>query len=643
MEPHAWDRLQEMYHAALQVPTGQRCDFVARACDFDPVLKKQICSLLKADESSPEFLKAPIFGLGLRILSGDDSTELPETPDADELISLTIDGRYLVESRLAVGGMARVYVARDLKLPPRRVVVKVLLDKSLRNERIAKKFDQEREALARVNHPGVVHITDAGWLADKPYIVMQYVEGVSLRETIAARPEGMEFDRAALIIKGIGAALNAVHEKQIYHRDLKPENIMVQGPGSASEHILVLDFGIAKVKGSLIASSTATGAGTMGTVVYMSPEQLRGDEVTAASDVYSFAVIAYEILTGRRPFIPDTPAHLLELQRQGVRAKPAVLRPRLSEDAEAIILNGLAFEPKSRSRGAGEFGDRLSRALLTEGPFDWERVPTTPMPPAGNNAPALTNPLDSPQLPNGPKAIRQTEETSLEPARKPRASRWLMLGAAAVLLLTVMIGSYWLISGNGKWFGTSPNSRSGSSLPHRTLTYSLTVQKMRDGLPYQDPFESSGQEIFENGYKFRLNVSSRQAGYLYVFNEGPPEKDQTSFTIIYPTPATNEGSRLEQNQNMQTNWNTFSGERGTERFWIIWSAAEVMPIEIARHEAFKNKEGAIVDAEVARNLRDFLSEHSMPAPETTKDTVKQRTSVRASGDLLVKLLELEHR
>jgi hypothetical protein len=218
-----------------------------------------------------------------------------------------------------------------------------------------------------------------------------------------------------------------------------------------------------------------------------------------------------------------------------------------------------------------------------------------------------------------------------------------VFAVTAVLMIGAMTGGYWLISRNGGLFGEPANSRSASSSPHRTLTYSLTVQKMRNGLPYEDPFESSGQEIFENGYKFRLNVSSRQAGYLYVFNEGPPEKDQTSFTIIYPTPATNEGPRLEQNQKMQTNWNTFSGEKGTERFWIIWSAAEVMPIEIARHEAFKNKEGAILDAEVARSLRAFLSEHSIPEPETTKDTAKQRTSARAGGDLLVKLLELEHR
>jgi len=99
---------------------------------------------------------------------------------------------------------------------------------------------------------------------------------------------------------------------------------------------------------------------------------------------------------------------------------------------------------------------------------------------------------------------------------------------------------------------------------------------------------------------------------------------------------------LEQNQDLQTNWNTFSGETGTERLWIVWSATAVTALEIARYESFKNN-GAITEAATARSLRDFLSEHSIPEPETTKDTAKQRTSVRASGDLLVKLLELEHR
>jgi serine/threonine protein kinase len=646
MEPHTWDRIQEVYYLALPLSATERIDFVARECGYDPFLTREICSLLQADESDSRFLEAPVFELGLRVIHSDPRTLSTEVTDpADELVGSTVDGRYVVGNRLAVGGMARVYVARDLRLHQRRVVVKVLLDESLRNEWVVQKFQQEREALARVDHPGVVNILDAGELPDKtPYLVMQYVDGVSLREMIATNPEGIEFPRAASIIRGIGAALNAVHEKKIYHRDLKPENIMLQRLGPAEEHVKILDFGIAKVKESLIGPSTMTGAGTMGTIAYMSPEQLRGDRVAAASDLYSFATMAFEILTGRRPFVSDTPAHLAEMQRQGVRAKPADLRPRLPEEAEAIILNGLAFEARARSLSASEFGDRLSRALLAGEDDGFEQEASSGRSREAAATPDLATKLDSIQSPRASSATAQTQETTFISDEKSRPERWLVFAVAAVLIIGAMTGSYWLISRNGSLFGKSANSRPGSSSPHRTLTYSLTVQKMRNGLPYQDPFESSGQEIFENGYKFRLNVSSRQAGYLYVFNEGAPEKDHTNFTIIYPTPVTNEGSaRLEQNQNMQTNWNTFLGEAGTERFWIIWSATAVTQLEIARHEAFKNTEGALTDSTVAGNVRDFLLQHSDPKPETTKDTAKQRTNVSAGGDVLVKLVELEHR
>jgi serine/threonine protein kinase len=645
MEPHIWDRIQEIYYLALPLSATERTDLVARECEFDPLLMRKISSLLRADESNPGFLEAPVFELGLRIINSDTRKPSPEPSDsADELVGSTIDGRYVVGSRLAVGGMARVYLAHDLRLHQRRVVVKVLLDESLRNEWVVQKFQHEREALALVDHPGVVNILDAGELPDKtPYLVMQYIEGMSLRELIAAKPEGVEFARAASIIRGIGTALKAVHEKGIYHRDLKPENIMLQRLGPAEEHVKVLDFGIAKVKESLIGPSTLTGASTMGTAAYMSPEQLRGDKVSAASDLYSFAIIAFEILTGRRPFPADTPAHLFEMQRHGVPAKPGALRPRLPEAAEAIILNGLAFEARARSLSASEFGDRLARALSAGEDDVFEPDASSVMSPAATATPDPAIRLDSFEGSRAFRSTAQTQDTGLVGNGKSRPQRWLVIAVAAILTIGAMTVGYWLIYRNGDLFGKPANSRSGSSAPHRTLTYSLTVQKMRDGLPYEDPFESSGQEIFENGYKFRLNVSSRQAGYLYVFNEGPPETDQTSLTIIYPTPATNNGARLYQNQDMQTNWNTFSGQKGTERFWIIWSATEVMTAENARNEAFQNKEGAIINAEVARSLRAFLSQRSLPEPETTKDTPKQRTVVRASGDLLVKLLELEHR
>lgn len=651
MEPALWDRIQELYYSALPIAPAERGEFVARACNSDPLLVPEVSTLLEADESLADFLKSPIFDLGLKIISsnGPDKSQDSSPAASDELIGTTIDGRYLVEQELSHGGMGTVYLARDRRLHNRLTVVKVLLEKSLQNERVVQKFHQEKEALARVDHPGVVNILDTGELSNgKPYIVMQYIEGISLRDAITAEPNGIDLERASSIIKGIGAALSAVHEKQIYHRDLKPENIMLQRLAPAEEHVKILDFGIAKVKQSLVAPSTMTGAGALGTVVYMSPEQLRGEKVTAASDIYSFALVVYEIVTGRRPFNPDTIAHLAEMQRQGVRAKPSDLRPRLPNEAQAIILSGLAFEPNERQVGAREFADELVRALINgEGTARAEPAVSGTIPPAAASTlvSGFTPPRQSPTLINEfEPSSRQLFGPQVTVKASSNPKRRLVITAGVIFLLASVIAAYWMISRRESLLDKEANTRPSASLPHRTLGYSLTVQKMRNGMPYKEPFESSGQEVFEDGYKFRLNVSSRQAGYLYVFNEGVAEKDRTTFTIIYPTPATNEGSaRLEQNQAMQTNWNTFGGETGTERFWIIWSATAVTELEIARFEAFKNKEGALADPAIAKNLRDFLVQHVDPQPETTKDTTKQRTTVRADGDLLIKLVELEHR
>lgn len=216
-----------------------------------------------------------------------------------DLIGTIIGDRFVVERELGHGGVGAVYLARDRKLHDKRVVVKVLLDRSFHDEWVTLKFQQEREALSRVDHPGIVGILDAGELPDgKPYIVMQYIDGVTLREALEERPEGMDLTRAASILKQCGLALTAVHEKKIFHRDLKPENIMLQRLGRGEEQVKIVDFGVAKVRESALAPSTVTGGPTAGTIVYMSPEQLRGEKVTAASDIYALGIIAYEMVTG---------------------------------------------------------------------------------------------------------------------------------------------------------------------------------------------------------------------------------------------------------------------------------------------------------------------------------------------------------
>ena len=278
------------------------------------------------------------------------------------LIGSLLDGRYLVKRKLGQGGFGVVYLASDEKMMSRPVVVKCLHDAETGNEWSLKKFKQEMEALARIDHPSIVGVFDTGQLPDgKPYIVMQYVDGCSLRSLIT--PEGMDFWRAANIIRQIGRALSTAHDRGILHRDLKPENIMVQTLGDGEEQVKIIDFGIAKVKNSVV-SSTSAGDRTVGTIAYMSPEQLSAGQVSPASDVYCFAVIAYEMLTGRRPANPESAYQLLEMQRSGVRVKPIDLRPGIPELAQAIILKGLSFDPKARHQRARDFADLLASVLV---------------------------------------------------------------------------------------------------------------------------------------------------------------------------------------------------------------------------------------------------------------------------------------
>jgi serine/threonine protein kinase len=277
-----------------------------------------------------------------------------------------LDGRYLIERELGRGGIGVVYFARDQQLMGKPVVIKILLEQVFENDSdgwVKKKFRQEVEALARIDHPGVVGVLQTGEMADgRPYLVMQYIEGRNLRSVM--KPEGMSLTHVGNIIRQIGQALTSAHDRGIYHRDLKPENIMLQPLGQDEDHVKLIDFGVATVKDSQVAVNRPT---TMvaGTVGYMAPEQLIG-KPSAASDIYALGVIAYEMVTGRRPFNPDSPYQLLGLQHEGVRVKPADLRPSLPAQAQAVILKALSFEEQERHARARDFGDELARTLLNE-------------------------------------------------------------------------------------------------------------------------------------------------------------------------------------------------------------------------------------------------------------------------------------
>ena len=272
---------------------------------------------------------------------------------------LVLKDRYEVERELGRGGMSVVYLARDRQLMNKRVVVKVLLDESQQDAWIRKKFLQEMEALARIDHPGVVGALDTGETAEgRQFLVMQYIEGQNLRQALEKGP--LEFGRAASILRQVGQALSAAHDKGVWHRDFTPENIMLQKHGASEEHAKIIDFGIAGIQDSAFGGEKTQVAGKYS---YMSPEQFAG-KPSATTDVYAMGICAYEMVTGQKPFA-GTLEHLVSAEKAKPEP-PQSLRSGLPEEAGRAILKAISYLEANRYQTAHEFGEAISQALVTK-------------------------------------------------------------------------------------------------------------------------------------------------------------------------------------------------------------------------------------------------------------------------------------
>lgn len=347
-------RIKQLFDMAADLEIHERASFLEEECAGDETLIKEVELLLASDEEASDLTHEN----AVRAVAEDKSSQ------AVLAIGAVIGGRYHVKRELDRGGLSVVYLARDRLLDDRKVAIKVLRREVLQNEEVLRKFKHEMEALARIEHEGVVGILNSGETPEGvSYIVMQYVPGSSLARLSSAR--SMDLKRVARIVRDIGEALDAAHRAGVLHRDLKPSNIMISATPEG-EQVKLIDFGIAKVIKPRIAESTLAPL-FMGTCEYMSPEQLEGAHVSSASDIYAFGVIAYEMVTGRRPFIFKTEYQLLEMQRAGVRVRPRELSPGLSNAAEELILKALQFEPRNRPHNAREFGDALAQALAGGG------------------------------------------------------------------------------------------------------------------------------------------------------------------------------------------------------------------------------------------------------------------------------------
>jgi non-specific serine/threonine protein kinase/serine/threonine-protein kinase len=362
-----WQRSKEVFQAALACAPDARDAFLDEACGSDGALRVAVDRLLAAHDAAGGFLSQPI---GLDRDGAEEAVGLDASPQRI--------GPYQILDTIARGGMGVVYRAVRDDDAFRKTVALKLVRGGRRSEYFQRRFRQERQILARFQHPNVATVLDGGTTEDgQPYLVMEYVEGQPITDFCAARGMGTR-ERLALF-RTVCGAVQYAHQNLVVHRDIKPANVFVDGQGTAK----LLDFGIAKLLASGVEPELAPTATVlpMLTPEYASPEQVRGQPVTTASDVYSLGVLLYELLAGRRPYEvqadsleaivqavcqtePKAPSEAVT-ERSGTE-RSAGKRPPASElrgDLDTIVLKALRKEPERRYRTAHELSEDLRRHL----------------------------------------------------------------------------------------------------------------------------------------------------------------------------------------------------------------------------------------------------------------------------------------
>jgi Tol biopolymer transport system component/serine/threonine protein kinase len=361
MDPDRWHRIEELLDAALELPTEARAEYLRHETSESAELFEQVWSILQAGEQSGSLLDSPAAHFAAPLLSDEHADPAPPQRV----------GPYRIEKQIGEGGMGSVYLARrDDGQFDQRVALKVVRHGLHLDARMVRRFRHERQILAALNHPGIARLLDGGLTEHGlPYFAMEYVEGEPIDRYCESRLLGIE---ARLhLFAHVCDALEHAHTKQIVHRDIKPSNILVTTTGEPR----LLDFGIAKLLAPLDDGEHPVAhtrqSERLLTPEYASPEQLRGEPVGIASDVYCLGVLLYELLTGQRPFRrAQRSAHDLEravLEEDPTRPSEVVrrdpLRRRLKGDLDTIVLTAMQKEAARRYASAAELAADVRRHL----------------------------------------------------------------------------------------------------------------------------------------------------------------------------------------------------------------------------------------------------------------------------------------
>jgi serine/threonine protein kinase/beta-lactam-binding protein with PASTA domain len=355
------------------------------------------------------------------------------------MIGLTLSGRYELLARVGGGGMALVYKAKDLLLN-RFVAVKVLRQQFTHDEDFVKRFRREAQAAASLSHPNIVSIYDVGQVEDTHYIVMEFIDGANLNEIIRDRAP-LQPDEAVKITAQICDALEHAHHNQIIHRDIKPHNILIGNNG----RVKVTDFGIARA----VTSSTITQTGSVvGSVHYFSPEHAKGVVTGEKSDIYSLGIVLYQMLTGRLPFLGESPISVALKHLQDTFEQPRKVNPHIPQSVENIILRAMRKNPQERYQSAHEMHRDLESCLLpqriNEQPVQFasdedDEADKTRVIPAIR--PDMSNTLKAPAIKTSNNEIHWNSEGLDEPKRK-----WIVPTILAILAIVLIGVLVWAVA-----------------------------------------------------------------------------------------------------------------------------------------------------------------------------------------------------
>ena len=507
MDPERWRQVEQVYQAAVVQDASRRAGFLAEVCAGDEQLRREVESLLAHVDGGESFLEAPALNVAARALAGDQVRAVAEADRNDPMIGREVS-HYTIVAKLGEGGMGVVYKAEDPRLG-RAVALKFLghsngglgFAGSAPEPQTLERFKREARAASALNHPNICVIHDIDEYHGQPFIVMELLEGETLRTVIDSGPLGpsMQVDLAIQI----SDALAAAHARGIVHRDIKPSNIFVSG----RRQVKILDFGLAKLTaGPLVGAhgpehsaprhpvfeddKTTAAAGddpltspgmTIGTVSYMSPEQARGEELDARTDLFSFGSVLYEMATRRQAFAGATTADVLAALVTRAPQPPREIDPGISPELERIILTALEKDREIRFQSAVEMLAALKRLKRDSDSGH-----------AAAAVPGILPGAGAQPLADGNGHARQDREKT-SAAAGVRRRRWI---AAALLGIVIAAGFYL-----GVRHGQTPR---------------LTEE---DTIVLADFNNTTGEKVFDDTLKQALRVQLEQSPFLNVLSD----------------------------------------------------------------------------------------------------------------------------